>query len=322
MDDLLNRFRLHLRQERMRQPRTVLRYCSALGSFAVFLGSKADKVELDRVDKQLVVEYLRLQANRGEIPSRSVWNTHLAALRAFFGFLVKEGIIMANPAMLVERMKMNSAEPNPLSLDEAIRLVEAIEANASAVYRARDVAIVQVLFHCALRVAELVSLDVAQVDFDNYAFLSVRTKGDKRLSAVFNDVVAEAVGRCLRDREQVGATPEERALFLSDRRKRLSVRAVQAMVRHYAELAGISRRVSPHLLRHSSATQLVEIGTPLNVVKEICGHASVTTTQRYVHVSSGQRKLAVDALGAQWRRRSLARKVASPKVDEVEVGSA
>ncbi len=86
----------------------------------------------------------------------------------------------------------------------------------------------------------------------------------------------------------------------------LGVRAVQELVKRYAKLAGISRRVSPHVLRHSSATQLADMGTPIRVVQEICGHASVTTTQRYVHVNDGQRKQAVDALGEAWKRRERA----------------
>jgi site-specific recombinase XerD len=199
-------------------------------------------------------------------------------------------------------------EPVPLSFDEMIRLVEAVEDNCASVYKHRNVAILQILFHCALRVTEVVSLDLSQLDFDNYLFLNVRRKGGKELAAAFNDVVAESIEKYLAVRDEFAPEGGDQALFLSDRKRRLSVRAVQEMVRRYAELAGISRRVSPHLLRHSSATQLVEVGTPLRVVQEICGHASVSTTQRYVHVNNGQRRRAVDALGERWKSESRSRR--------------
>lgn len=213
-----------------------------------------------------------------------------------------------NPAMTLERQRVIPKEPVPLSFDEMLRLVEAVEGHCSTVYKHRNVAILQVLFHCALRVAEVVSLDLSQLDFDNYVFLDVRRKGGKLLAAAFNDVVAEALQRYLRVRREHSPEGDDPALFLSDRKKRLGVRAVQAMVKKYADLAGISRTVSPHLLRHSSATQLMEVGTPLRVVQEICGHASVETTQRYVHVNNGQRKQAVDALGREWRVQSRRRR--------------
>jgi len=282
--------------------------------FLAFLDARTPQVGCESVDKTLIIEYLRQRANRGVTRSRSVWNTHLSALRAFYGYLFREEVIMDNPALRVERMKPFFREPTPLSLDEAVRLTEAVEEHAQPPYRARNEAIVQVLFHCALRVAELVSLDLAQVDFDNYVFVGVRTKGGKHLSVAFNDVVAEALGKYLTCRQEIVGASDIGALFLSDRRTRISIRAVQDLVRRYAELAGISRRVSPHLLRHSSATQLVEIGTPLSVVQEMCGHASVTTTQRYVHVSGGQRRHAVDALGAEWRRHAVAKRVSPDSI--------
>ena len=213
-----------------------------------------------------------------------------------------------NPALKIERQRVFPKEPVPLSFDEMLRLVEAVEGHCSSVYKHRNVAILQVLFHCALRVAEVVSLDLLQLDFDNYVFLDVRRKGGKILAAAFNDVVAEALENYLKVRGEHLPEEDEPALFLSDRKKRLSTRAVQAMVKKYADLAGISRTVSPHLLRHSSATQLMEVGTPLRVVQEICGHSSVETTQRYVHVNNGQRKRAVNALGQEWREQSQRRR--------------
>lgn len=312
MEEEIQEFSEYLRQERMRSPRTVARYKEVLRDFARFLAGLPDAqaASTDAVGKDTLSVFLRRTGDQQE-PSRTSWNSRLAALRAFYGFRVKKGRLAMNPAMAIERLKVHSREPVPLSLDEMLRLVDAIEWNSADAYRARNLALVQVLYHCALRIAEVVSLNVDQVDLENRLFLDVRRKGDKHLAAAFNDVVAEALAKYLGERSKLlPPGQDETALFLSDRRRRLSIRTVQEMVGRYSELAEISRSVSPHLLRHSSATQLVDLGTPLRVVQEICGHASVTTTERYVHVNNGQRRLAVDKLGVEWRRRQQERRKA------------
>ena len=168
--------------------------------------------------------------------------------------------------------------------------------------KSRNVAMTLTLMHSALRVAELVSLDLDQLDLKNYVAYDVRAKGNKTLAVVLNDVVAEALETYCVDRKSL-AVAGAHALFVSSSGTRISVRTVQQFVRRYGELAGIKRRVTPHLLRHTSATRLAETGAPLRVIQEICGHSSVSTTQRYVHVSKQQRRDAVKALGTEWRGR-------------------
>lgn len=309
MKQQLEDFETHLREERFRSPRTVRGYLQVVNSFVAFLAQSREEkgVDLENVEEQELTGFLRATSRKAE-PSRATWNNRLSALRAFYGFLKRRGRIAMNPALKIERQRVISKEPVPLSFDEMLRLVEAVDEHCAPVYKHRNIAILQVLFHCALRVAEIVSLDLSQLDFDNYIFLDVRRKGGKLLAAAFNDIVAEALQNYLKVRENHLPKGDESALFLSDRKQRISVRAVQEMVKKYAGLAGISRSVSPHLLRHSSATQFMEVGTPLRVVQEICGHASVITTQRYVHVNNGQRRLAVNALGQRWKEQTQRRK--------------
>ena len=309
MDLLVERFDRYLRHERMRSPRTVARYVGVVSEFEDFVAGRfgGEVAAWAAVDASTLSVFIRRNMETAK-PSRTSWNGRLAALRSFYEFLVRNEVVAMNPALEVERQKEHPREPVPLSLDEMLRLVEAIEWHAEPAYRARNVALVHVLYHCALRVAEVVSLDVSQVDFDNRLFLDVRRKGDRQLSAAFNDVVAESLEAYLIERRKIRVPAMEPALFLSDRRQRISVRTVQETVRRYGELAGLSRSISPHLLRHSSATQLVDLGTPLRVVQEICGHASIATTQRYVHVNGGQRRRAVDELGLEWRRHKRERR--------------
>jgi integrase/recombinase XerC len=250
---------------------------------------------LSAVRKTDVAHFLR----SGNEHSRTGWNGRLAALRALFGYLVKEEIMTANPALLVDRLKLPERQREPLTLDEMIRLVDSAAAQAPKKLRSRNVAILQIFFHCSLRVSEVVSLDLGQVDMEERLFRSVRTKGDKRLAVLFNDVVAEALERYLPERAALGAPETETALFLSQQGTRLSARTVEEMVSHYASVARIARHTTPHVLRHSSATELADV-TDLRTVQDHLGHDSITTTQRYVHVKDAEHRRAVDELGSRF----------------------
>ena len=307
MSTLVKDFEGYLRSERMRSPSTIKRYLSVVTGFAEFMRTEPgyEVIDLEEVEKNHVIEFLRREAGVAAEPSRAIWNLRLASLRAFYDFLFKRDLVKANPAQKIDRLKVNPKEPVPLSLDEFLALVDAMETSGSP-YRARNVAIAHVLFHCALRVAELVSLETHQADLSNHVFPDVPTKGAKWLSVPFNDLVASVLERYLLARPHL-AKGEASALFLSDRGKRLSIRAVQEMLTTYGLKAGIGRTVTPHLLRHSSATELVELGTSMRTIQSHCGHASITTTERYVHVKDGARRKAIDALGRRVSKVAAAR---------------
>ncbi len=299
MPTLLASYRRYLLDERMLALTTTGRYLAVMEEFAGFLthSDDDDATALEAVDKELLTGFLRKRAGASGTRSRATWNNRLAALRSFYGWLYGRELISANPALKVDRLKTRPKESVPLTFDEMADLLRAVEESSPA-YRVRNTAIVQVLFHTGLRVAELSSLDVARVDFINCRFLDVRRKGDKHLSLEFNDVVSTALEAHLETRDEFGLHADEDALFLSDRGTRLSVRQVQEIIRMAAEKAGISRKVTPHLLRHSSASELSALGVSLPVIQGLLGHASVTTTERYVHTRSAQRREAVDALAS------------------------
>ncbi|HEU4731555.1 MAG TPA: tyrosine-type recombinase/integrase [Kofleriaceae bacterium] len=297
MTALLEHFEVHLRQERMRGTETVKRYVSILREFCSFLRRVHADAALSEITHRELSAFLRERATTSGTPSPTSWNMALSALRALYAYLNHAEVLPMNPTLRIERHKVASREPVPLSLDEFLALVEAAEASGER-YRRRNVAIVQLLFHTALRVAELVSLDVDQVDWHARVLCDVRTKGSKWLSAPFNDMVSQALEAYVAERG-ASRTVSEGAVFVSNRGKRLSVRSVQGIVKGLGKAAGISRAVTPHLLRHSSASELVELGTPIRVVQEVLGHAAVTTTERYVHVKAGGRRAAIDALGAR-----------------------
>lgn len=304
MSELVAAFGRYLSEQRMLGTRTVNRYVEEARRLVTFLGDESRHATVEAADKKVILSFLRHPTTQGVPPSRATWNARLAAVRALYEYLFQEEVLEVNPALRIDRQRVPRADRLPLSLDEVLALVDAARLRSPEGFAARNVALIHVFFHCALRVAEVVSLDLDQVDFDNRLFLSVRTKGNKRLSVLFNDVVAEALEKYLPERQQVG--DGHGALFLSLQRRRLSVRAVENLVVHYARLAGINRKVTPHLLRHSSATELAGL-TSIRVVQEHCGHSSVSTTERYVHVNRSQRREAVDALGHRWREKETSR---------------
>lgn len=314
MQQLVISFAGYLREELMRSPATIRQYIDVMEEFTQFLVEKCGPaVALESAEPSMLVDFLRQGCSLTGEPSRSVWNSRLAALRAFGDYLYKKEVIRENPALRINRLKVSPKEPVPLSLDEYLALVDAME-GSPAYYRGRNVALVQVLYHCALRVSEVVSLNIGQVDLQNHVFENVRTKGGKWLSIPFNDLTAAALERYLPDREKLRPHEHEPALFLSDRRQRLSVRAVQELVKVYGRGAGILRTVTPHLLRHSGATELADLGVPIRVIQGICNHASIMTTQRYVHLKGTARRSAIDLLGATVAKRAEARRAPAEPV--------
>ena len=313
MNRLVTDFETYLAVDRRRSPLTVLKYVDVLQDFVLFCEQThgKDSFDLERMSKVDLTLFLRGVTLPG---ATSTWNARLAALRAFYEQLFKDERIGVNPAKRIDRQKVLAKEAKTISLDEFIDLVDAVEFEAEPFYRPRYVAILQVFFHCSLRVAEVVSLNVDQVDFDRCVLRDVRRKGGLVFSVAFNDVVAVALSRYLRDRAAMHVPESERALFVSDRKKRIAVRSVEEFVSRYGVLAGIKRRISPHTLRHASASVLADNGVPIRVVQDRLGHAEVTTTERYTHVRSQQQRVAATTIGScyQARKSEMHAQVSTP----------
>lgn len=206
----------------------------------------------------------------------------LAAMRAFHQFLIDEGRAARDPTLLVGSPKRPDAVPKALEVHETIALVEA--PSLETVAGRRDRALLEVLYGTACRVSEAVGLDLASVDLEE-ATARVVGKGDKQRLVPLGRATVEAIHRWLPDRLELG--PRTDAVFINMRGRRLSRQAVFDIVRGAAERAGLDRRrVSPHVLRHSAATHMIQAGADLRVVQELLGHANVSTTQVYTRVSA------------------------------------
>lgn len=207
----------------------------------------------------------------------------LSALRTFFRFLLKNGVLQYDPAAAIAAPKREGYLPVVLSVDEVFSLLEMPGPTDS--FAARDRAMLELLYATGLRVAELAALDLGMVDLQE-GMVRVRGKGNKERLVPMGTPAAAAIEAYLPQRAvllQSGRA--ERALFLNSRGGRITTRSIERLVKMYAERAGIAARVSPHALRHSFATHLLEMGADLRVVQELLGHASLSTTQRYTHLN-------------------------------------
>jgi integrase/recombinase XerC len=214
----------------------------------------------------------------------------LAALRAFYRTLREHGYVEQNPADLIPSPKRPRSLPTVLRPDELAALLDRIP--ASTPLELRDRALLEVAYACGLRAEELVNLDVASVDFDAEQ-LRVEGKGSKTRMVPAGEPALRAVSRYLeRARPALAAGDGDEALFLSKSGRRLSTSDVRRRLRVWARHAAVQGGVSPHTLRHSFATHLLEGGADLRAIQELLGHASISTTQIYTRVESARLKSA------------------------------
>lgn len=219
--------------------------------------------------------------------ARATIARRLACLRSFFRYCRREGIVDANPARALRTPRAGRKLPHFLSTDEVGRLLEAPPANSSA--GLRDRAMLETMYSAGLRVAELVSLDVAAWDRDEN-IVRVIGKGRKERIAPIGRYAAKVLADWLEVRTTTPKTrPEDQdALFLNRFGGRLTTRSVRRMIDKHIQTAGLSSKTSPHTLRHSFATHLLDGGADLRSVQELLGHKSLTTTQIYTHVSTAR----------------------------------
>ena len=213
----------------------------------------------------------------------------LSALRSFFKYLQRREIIHSDPLAGMAGPKVGRSIPVFLTVDETFALLDA--PSEQDTFMRRDQAILELLYSTGMRVSELVSRDVGDLDF-NEEVLTVRGKGGKERMVPVGRPAIEALHNYLPERERLlenraarGHEVDHRPLFVNSRGGRLTTRSVERFVRSYGERAQITQIVTPHALRHSFATHLLEMGADLRSVQELLGHASLSTTQRYTHLT-------------------------------------
>ncbi|WP_428558643.1 MAG: site-specific tyrosine recombinase XerD [Solidesulfovibrio sp. DCME] len=259
-------------------------YSTDITSFLIFLNSHDGRLE-SVTDDTLFLYLMHLRA-RG-LASRSLAR-HLSALRGFFAFAADEAWLPGSPAALIENPKLPRLLPDVLSREDVARLLAAPDTAKPKGYRDRTM--LELLYAAGLRVSELVGLTLG--DFDAQAgLLRVFGKGAKERLTPIHDLAREFLSTYIAT-VRGAFHPREQFLFLNRSGKGLSRQTVWKDIKHYALAAGVPQRISPHSLRHSFATHLLEGGADLRTVQMLLGHADISATEIYTHVQAG-RLLAV-----------------------------
>jgi len=308
MKQQIDKFIEYLRYERNASPNTIREYRRDLRQFVEFLTPPGEKtMPLAHVDHRVIREFVGWSYDQ-RLEKSSVARK-LAALRTFFKFCVREGVVTQNPARLVSTPKLPKRVPRVLTAEEMNGFLDNVlsasgsarrreglpsrpkEKNDAKIMLKRDRAILELLYASGLRVSELVGLNLGDIDRSGQ-MLRVLGKGRKERVVPFGTSAQTALEAYWPVREEIlnrpGAKPEIQAVFLNHNAGRLGTRSVRAIVKKYSRLANVNWDLHPHSLRHAFATHLLADGADLRAIQELLGHVSLSTTQRYTQASIQQ----------------------------------
>ena len=283
--DAVESFLSHMRVERGVSANTLSAYRVDLRQLEQFVeGEQGDhgKVRWSQVNESMVTAYIIHLAERGFSDKTRARKT--ASMRSFFGFLADEDVVEIDPSENIGAPRLGRSLPDALSEDEVDRLLE-VPGGAGPADR-RDRAMLELMYASGLRIGELVGLDVEHVDLDAGTVRAFGKGSKERLLPLHGGAVDAVTAYLASSRPALAKDGAGRALFLSSRGRRLTRQGFWLILRKRSVQAGIGKRLTPHTLRHSFATHLLHGGAPLRHVQELLGHASITTTQIYTHLTS------------------------------------
>ena len=288
---LIEKFLQHLQYEQNASTHTVRNYASDLEQFLAYLtrtpdGKPRPGPELAQIDNLTIREFLGSLYERGN--KKSSVARKLAALRSFMKFLSARGVIAGNPAKVVATPRLEKRLPGHLLLQAVVELVEAPD--DSTTLGRRDRAILETLYATGVRVGELVGLDLGDIDLQG-GVLRVLGKGRKERIVPFGRNAREALESYFvvrHDLLHAGGAAHPEAVFLNARGGRLTSRSVWNILDRYIAHTSHKLKIHPHTLRHTFATHMLDAGADLRSIQELLGHESLSTTQKYTHVSTEQ----------------------------------
>jgi integrase/recombinase XerC len=289
-DEAIRAFELHLRSERNLSPHTRRAYVSDVGQLAQRLGPET------RPDRVTAVEIRAFLASLHGRRHPATLGRKLASLRSFFRYLIREGRCALDPTAGLPAPRRPKRLPDPLTVDDCQALIESVDTARSAPSDLRDRALLELLYGAGLRVGEVVSLDVRDVDLHR-SEVRVMGKGRKERVVPLPTAAREGLSAWLASRRAPGLLAEPLFVSLRNRKRakagsrpdgprRLQTRDVRRILLRRARGAGLADRVHPHRLRHSYATHLLDMGADLREIQELLGHASLGTTEKYTAVSA------------------------------------
>ncbi|HOF17888.1 MAG TPA: tyrosine recombinase XerC [Phycisphaerae bacterium] len=309
---VISRFLDHLRRERNFSDHTLRSYQADLVQFCQFLAAGEDALSLadmtaenlpppeemdwSGLERRLLSlaanearSYLALMRNSGY--AKSTIARKLATLRSFYKFLVRVGQVEASPVSVIRTPKQSKRLPKCLDVEQVRALLEAPD--SSTLLGARDRAILETLYSAGLRISELVGLNAEDLDEFGEA-LRIRGKGKKERLVPLGSVALRAIRDYINFRKKAFGAEKRGPLFVNKSGSRLSARSIRRKLDAYVLQAGIAQHVSPHALRHSFATHMLNAGADLRSVQEMLGHESLSTTQIYTHLTTRRLKEVYD----------------------------
>ncbi len=287
MANYLLEFLEYLKYEKGSSDNTILSYEADIEQFYEYLrGPDKKPVVVEAVNSLDIRGFMAHLARLGL--KKNSTQRKLASLRSFFKYMYREGVIDKNPAKSVASPKQEKPQPEVLSVDDAALLMEAPQGESAK--PVRDRAILETFYSCGLRISELSALDREDIDFQT-GMLRVTGKGDKERLVPIGSKALEALKEYLGLMDETltkisaqgreGVTP----IFLNRKGERLGVRSIRRVVDGYSKVTCLPGKVTPHTLRHTFATHMLEGGTDLRSIQEMLGHSSLSTTQKYTHLN-------------------------------------
>ena len=283
MERYIDKFLTYLEVERHVSGHTIRGYHGDLKLFKGFLGDE----QVEKIDHIFLRRYLAYLKEKGH--ARKSIARRLACLRSFFKFLLREGYIKTNPISGLVTPKLDRRLPLTMDVHEVTKL---IEYPGNDLQGLRDRAIMETLYSTGIRVSEIVGLDIEDVDFIG-GVLKVLGKGKKERIVPIGDKALRALREYL-DKRAGWMEGRSKPVFLNKSDKRLTDRSVRRILDKYIMLTGLKEGISPHTLRHSFATHLLDKGADLRSVQELLGHMNLSTTQIYTHVTTDRLKSVYD----------------------------
>jgi integrase/recombinase XerC len=290
MQNHIDDFIRHLKYERNASAHTLRNYESDLAQFYEHVAPADERgnrreVNLREMDHLAIREYMAALYEQKK--KKSSIHRKIASLRTFFRYLCREGILEVNPAKLVSSPRVERKLPNHLTIEQMVKFIETPETDS--VLGKRDRAMLELLYASGIRVSELVNLNLPDVDFSNQT-VRVKGKGRKERIVPFGEHAKKAIQDYLgvRGELMIEADPDKLdalAVFMNYQGTRITTRSVGRMVDKYVKQCAAIHHISPHSLRHSFATHLLDAGADLRAIQELLGHARLSTTQQYTHVS-------------------------------------
>lgn len=287
LEEQIEGFERYLAEERRMATQTVKTYVRDLRALRDFAATKKVPLDARKLDVMVLRAFLASLFRENAAPTMA---RKISAIKAFYRYLVRRGVLRDNPTASLRSPKVPKPLPKFLTVDDAFRVVEAPGEDTSrpTAMRARDRAILEMLYGCGLRVSELASLTLDRLELDARQ-ARVMGKGSKERLVPVGGAAAEALEVYLQERTRLRSSrtkwQDPNALFLGQHGTALTARQVQNIVRRYGALGAARSDLHPHSLRHTCATHLLDAGADLRGIQELLGHASLSTTQRYTHVS-------------------------------------